>query len=650
MKKKLKKYRKLLISIAITILAIILYYIREFYLASAILIIYVVWNAYSDIDRQLYNEKVDTLTTKIKANINDNISNMLYPLALIDNEGNILWANKRLKEELNLLDLKEQNILSIGRNLDLQKLLKCDKDLRQRVKIKDSFYSIYATNISDENSPYIKQKYIVYFNEVSNLRDLYSIRESIMLIEVDNLSEALEGTDEANRPMLAAEVEKTINSYGKKLKAMIIKYEYNKYCLSVQDKYINDEINCKFSILDEISNIDRGNKLEVTLSIGIGRGGDNSQENYNNAMTARELALGRGGDQVVIKNNEKISFFGGNTRELEKRTRVRARVISQALRELIFESSNILIMGHKNPDMDSFGAAVGLWSAIRQLGKSCNIIIDNDNNAIDYYMNKLKSDSKYDNLLISSIDAEKAINDKTLLIIVDVHNKGYVNNLSIVEKINRKIIIDHHRRSPDIIEGALLNYIEVYASSTSEMVTELIQYMLQKPRISKVEAEGLLGGIFMDTKGFQFKSGVRTFDAAAFLRSLGADTIEVKKMFTDSLGDYLLISDTIKSAEVHDNLAIAICPNEVNNTVIVARAADELLGISGIDVCFVLCEINNAITISGRSTGEVNVQVILEELGGGGHMNMAGAKVNGTMDEVVYILKEAIKKHLDLKE
>ena len=650
MKKKLKRYSKLLMSIAITILVIILYYIKEFYLASIILIIYVACNAYLDINRELYDEKVNTLTTKIKANINDNISNMSYPLALIDNEGNILWANKRLKEELNLLDLQEQNILSIGRNLDLQKLLKCDKDLKQRVKIKDSFYSIYATNISNENEIYVKQKYMVYFNEVSNLRDLHSTRESIMLIEVDNLSEALEVTDEANRPMLAAEVEKTINSYSKKLKAMIIKYEYNKYCLSVKDKYINDEINCKFSILDEISNIDRGNKLEVTLSIGVGRGGDNSQENYNNAMTAKELALGRGGDQVVIKNNEKISFFGGNTRELEKRTRVRARVIAQALRELIFESSNILIMGHKNPDMDSFGSAVGLWSAIRQLGKTCNVVIDYDINAIDYYMNKLKSDSKYDNLLISSVEAEKAINDKTLLIIVDVHNKGYVNNLSIVEKINRKIIIDHHRRSPDIIEGALLNYIEVYASSTSEMVTELIQYMLQKPRISKVEAEGLLGGIFMDTKGFQFKSGVRTFDAAAFLRSLGADTIEVKKMFTDSLEDYLLISETIKSAEVYDNLAIAVCPSKVNNTVIVARAADELLGISGIDVCFVLCEINNAITISGRSTGEVNVQVILEELGGGGHMNMAGAKVNGTTDEAVYMLKEAIKKHLELKE
>ena len=344
MKQKLKIYRSLLVLIVVIIFTIILYYFRYFYLASTILIVYLAFKEYLNIENEIQNEKMNTLTDEIKANINDNISNMSYPIALIDNEGNILWANKRLKEELNLLDLQEQNILSIGRNLDLHKLLKCDKDLGQRVKIKDTFYSIYANNISGENIKYNEAKYLVYFNEVSNLRDLYSTRESIMLIEVDNLSEALERTDEANRPMLAAEVEKAINSYSKKLKAMIIKYEYNKYCLSVQDKYINDEINCKFNILDEISNIDRGNKLEVTLSIGIGRGGDNPQENYNNAMTARELALGRGGDQAVIKNNEKITFFGGNTRELEKRTRVRARVIAQALRELIFESSNIFII------------------------------------------------------------------------------------------------------------------------------------------------------------------------------------------------------------------------------------------------------------------------------------------------------------------
>ena len=650
MKQKLKMYRSLLIAIIVIIFAIILYYFGYFYIATIILAIYVAFKEYLNIDRELNNNKFNSLTDKIKANINDNISNMSYPIALIDNEGNILWANKRLKEELNLLDLQEQNILSIGRNLDLHKLLKCDKDLSQRIKIKDSFYSIYANNIGDENIKYNESKYLVYFNEVSNLRDLYSTRESIMLIEVDNLSEALERTDETNRPMLAAEVEKEINSYSKKLKAMIVKYEYNKYCLSVQDKYINDEINCKFNILDKISSIDRGNKLEVTLSIGIGRGGDNPQENYNNAMTARELALGRGGDQAVIKSGKNIEFFGGNAKELEKRTRVRARVVAHVLKELVYESSTVYIMGHKNPDMDSLGASVGLWSAIRQLGKNCNIIIDNDTTAIDYYMTKLKKGDKYDNLFISSDEAEKNINEKTLLIIVDVHNKGYVNNFGITEKINRKIIIDHHRRSPDIIEGALLNYIEVYASSTSEMVTELIQYMLQKPRIPKIVAEGLLGGIFMDTKGFQFKSGVRTFDAAAFLRSLGADTIEVKKMFTDSLEDYLLISDTIKSAEVHENLAIAVCPENVNNTVIVARAADELLGISGIDVCFVLCKINDSVNISGRSTGEVNVQVILEELGGGGHMNMAGAKVDGTIDEAINVLKEAINKHLELKE
>lgn len=294
MKQKLKMYRSLLIAIIVIIFAIILYYFGYFYIATIILAIYVAFKEYLNIDRELNNNKFNSLTDKIKANINDNISNMSYPIALIDNEGNILWANKRLKEELNLLDLQEQNILSIGRNLDLHKLLKCDKDLSQRIKIKDSFYSIYANNIGDENIKYNESKYLVYFNEVSNLRDLYSTRESIMLIEVDNLSEALERTDETNRPMLAAEVEKEINSYSKKLKAMIVKYEYNKYCLSVQDKYINDEINCKFNILDKISSIDRGNKLEVTLSIGIGRGGDNPQENYNNAMTARELALGRG--------------------------------------------------------------------------------------------------------------------------------------------------------------------------------------------------------------------------------------------------------------------------------------------------------------------------------------------------------------------
>ena len=241
--------------------------------------------------------------------------------------------------------------------------------------------------------------------------------------------------------------------------------------------------------------------------------------------------------------------------------------------------------------------------------------------------------------------------EKTLLIIVDVHNTGYILDNEIMEKAQRKIIIDHHRRSPDIVEGAILNYIEVYASSTSEMVTELIQYMVQKPNLTRLEAEGLLAGIFMDTKGFSFKAGVRTFDAASFLRGLGADTIEVKKMFMDNLDDFLIIADTIRSAEVKNGLAIAVAPKDLKKSFMAARAADELLNISGINVCFVLIKINDDVVISGRSIGDTNVQVILEDLGGGGHMNMAGAQLKNTsIDEAKIILKRSIEKQLKVGE
>lgn len=645
MKEKLSDYQHIIVPAIFVFISIIFFYNDKFIIGSIILLAFIIYSYYLNMIENSKVDKGENLISKVKLDINDNISNMVALIALINENGDIIWANKKLSQELDLNDTGEENIIGIARNLDLQKLLKCDKDLSQRIKIKNCIYSIYASKVVGEDE-FIDDIYAVYFIEISNLRDLNKTKESIMLIEVDNLSEVLESTEESERPLLVAEVERTINLYAQKLKAFIVRYDSNRYALSIIDKYISEEINNKFNILEKVSEIERGNKLELTLSIGIGRGGDTPQENYNSAVTAKELALGRGGDQVAVKSNENIIFFGGNTREFEKRTRVRARVIAHALKELIYESSNVLIMGHKNPDMDCLGSAIGLWSTVKQMGKSCNIILDNDRNAIEYYMNKLKDDSKYNKTFISRDDAEKSINDKSLLIVVDVHNKGYVSNIDLVEKVSRKIIIDHHRRSPDIVEGALLNYIEVYASSTSELVTELIQYMVQKPAISKIEAEGLLAGIVMDTKEFQFKAGVRTFDAASFLRSVGADTQEVKKMFNDSLEDYLIIAETIKNAEVKDGVAIAICPSNVDNTVIVARAADELLTISGIEVCFVLAEINNNVIISGRSLGDVNVQVILEELGGGGHMNMAGAKLDLPMKEVIEKLKSSIDKHL----
>lgn len=649
MKKRLKSIKAIITPLIFVGACIGFYYIKSTLLGTILLVLFIIFNISEYMMKGKYDDNIERIKENINRDINSNILSLIFPVALIKESGEIFWNNKEFQKFVPDENPIGLNVVSIARGLNLSRLLTCDRDLHQKIRILDSLYKVYASKI--EKYDLNEDLYIVYFNDISNLKNIDNTKESIMLIEVDNLSEALETTVDSDRPMLVAEIEKTINLYAQKLKAMITKYDSNKYVLSVQDKYIDEEINNKFCILEDISKIDRGNKFEVTLSIGIGRGGTCPLENNNFAVTAKELALGRGGDQVVIKNNEKIKFFGGNSREIEKRTRVRARVISHALKELIYESSNVFIIGHKNPDMDCFGSAVGISSVVKQLGKPCNIILGNETTAIDYFISKLKKDSKYDKLFISIEEAYEQINEKTLLIIVDVHNNGYILDTGIVEKAQRKIIIDHHRRSPDIVEGAILNYIEVYASSTSEMVTEVIQYMVQKPNLTRLEAEGLLAGIFMDTKGFSFKAGVRTFDAASFLRGLGADTIEVKKMFMDNLEDYLVIADTIRSAEVNNGLAIAVAPKGMKKGFMAARAADELLNISGIKVCFVLVEINGDIVISGRSIGEVNVQVILEAIGGGGHMNMAGAQLNNTsVESAIKILKRSIEKHLKVGE
>lgn len=626
---------------------IILFLFNYEWISIFILIVYLVDNFYQLISYFKKQNDDKEFIKVINNGISDNLLQFVYPLALINENGDLVWYNKLFKSLKSEQEVSETNILNIAKGLNLENVLKYEDKLHQRLNINNRLYDVYTTPIEKTDK---SSTYLLSFNDITKFVDYETTQEGIMLIEVDNFTEALDKTEENNRPLLVAEIERTINSYANNLKAMIKKYDTNKYVLSVQNKYIDDQVKQKFNIIEDISKINKGNALEVTLSIGVGIGGISPLDNYNNANIAKELALGRGGDQVAVKHNNDIKFFGGNTKEIEKRTKVKARVIARALAELIYESSNVYIIGHKNPDMDCFGSAVGLASTVKQLGKKCNIVLNKDINAIDYYFNKLSKESQYDGLFISTEDAKNAIDDQTLIIIVDVHNKSYIEDLSLVEKAKRKVIIDHHRRSPDMIENDMLNYIEVYASSTSEMVTEIIQYMVEKPNITRTEAEGLLAGIFMDTKGFSFKTGVRTFEAASFLKSLGADTIEIKKMFTDDLDHYLLIAETIKSAEVNDNIAIAITPKNVD-TVIIAKAADELLNISGISVSFVLGEINNDICISGRSIGDINIQIVLEALGGGGHMNIAGTKMsNITMEEVIHKLREAIKKYLRIGE
>lgn len=639
--------KKLIKPIGLILASVIFFSLGYSQIGLLFAIIYFIDNFYQLNNYWKKEENINQFTKDINKAIESNVASNILPIALIAESGNIMWHNDIFDELKSGKNFAGENILSIARGLNLNKILESDKDLHQRLKLNGRLYDVYSKEIFRND----KRLFLVYFNDISEFIGLDTTKESIMLIEVDNFNEALDTTDDTDKPLVIAEIDREINSYAHRLEAMVKKYENNMYVLSIPDKYIDEEINDKFSILDKISNINKGNKLEITLSIGVGRGGMSPQENYNFAVVAKELSLGRGGDQAVIKSGDGIKIFGGNTKEIEKRTRVRARVVSHALKELIYESSKVYIMGHKNPDMDCFGSSVGMASVIKQLGKPCSIVLDDDISAIEYYLNELKRDSKYANLVETSEDVKKEMDDEALFIIVDVHNRNYVNNLKLVEQAKRKVIIDHHRRSADIIEDTLLNYIEVYASSTSEMVTEIIQYMVERPNLTELEAEGLLAGIYMDTKGFSFKTGVRTFEAASFLRKSGAETTEVKKMFTDNLTDFIQISDIIKSAEIENQIAIAVCPNTVKDTVIIAKSADELLNISGILASFVLADIDGSIYISARSIGEINVQIVLEALGGGGHMNMAGAKIsNEPIEKVVEDLKDAMKKYLRVGE
>ena len=639
--------KKLIKPIGLILASVIFFSLGYSQVGLLFAIIYFIDNFYQLNNYWKKEQNINQFTKDINKAIECNVASTILPIALISESGNIMWHNDIFDELKSGKNFAGENILSIARGLNLNRILESDKDLHQRLKLNGRLYDVYSKEIFRNN----KRLFLVYFNDISEFIGLDTTKESIMLIEVDNFNEALDTTDDADKPLVIAEIDREINSYAHRLEAMVKKYENNMYVLSIQDKYIDEEINDKFSILDKISNINKGNKLEITLSIGVGRGGMSPEENHNFAVVAKELSLGRGGDQAVIKSGDGIKIFGGNTKEIEKRTRVRARVVSHALKELIYESSKVYIMGHKNPDMDCFGSSVGMASVIKQLGKPCSIVLDDDTSAIEYYLNELKRDSKYANLVETSEAVKKEMDDEALFIIVDVHNRNYVNNLKLVEQAKRKVIIDHHRRSEDIIEDTLLNYIEVYASSTSEMVTEIIQYMVERPNLTELEAEGLLAGIYMDTKGFSFKTGVRTFEAASFLRKSGAETTEVKKMFTDNLTDFIQISDIIKSAEIENKIAIAVCPDTVRDTVIIAKSADELLNISGILASFVLADIDGSIYISARSIGEINVQIVLEALGGGGHMNMAGAKIsNEPIEKVVEDLKDAMKKYLRVGE
>ena len=406
----------------------------------------------------------------------------------------------------------------------------------------------------------------------------------------------------------------------------------------------------KFEILDKIRNIDHGNTFPVTISMGIGIDGETINDNFKMAIGALDLALGRGGDQVVVKTNDNFSFYGGKSKAVEKKTKVKSRLIGHALREIINQSEDILIMGHRYPDMDAMGAAVGIYDLCKACGKESNIVLENVNDSIEIFAQKIKRDKYYKGIFINHETAIERCKEDTLVIVLDTHRPNFTECPQLLDISDKVVVIDHHRRGVEFISDTVLLFHEIYVSSTCEMVTELIQYMDENIKINKMTAEGLLAGINLDTKNFAFKTGVRTFEAASYLRKIGADTIEVKKLFNADISDFTTKAEIIQNTKIINNrICIGYTSSEIDNVnVIIAKAADELLNIRQVEASFVLGQKDGKVFISARSLGDINVHVMMEKLGGGGHIDIAGAQLkNVSLKKAYNMVHEIIEEFLE---
>lgn len=495
-----------------------------------------------------------------------------------------------------------------------------------------------------------EQNYDLFFSEIKML-DKY--KTTVGLLVIDNYDEVLDSLEEFRHPLILAIVDRKIKKMARDLGGVVKNFEKDKYILILSQESLDELKKNKFDILDNIREIDMGNTIPVTLSIGIGKNGENLDENMEFARVSLDLALSRGGDQVIIKDGENYQFFGGHTKEGNRNSRVRARVKAYALTELIEDASNVIIMGHRHTDLDCMGAGIGVYSIVSALDKNCKIVLNDVTSSVSYLYDRVIKDEKYKDVFISSEEALKLVNRKTLLIIVDVYKQGLCECPELVDKVKKIVVFDHHRKGTDYIENAVLTYHETYASSTCELITEMLMYINKNIPIKQVEADSILAGIIVDTKNFAFKTGIKTFEAAAFLKKKGADTIRVKKLFKNSIDCYNARANVVSNMKLYrENMAIAILEDEIDNPLlVVAQACDELLNIDNINASFVLCKINNNISISARSFGEINVQIIMEKLGGGGHQSISATQIKDvTIEEAVNMLKGAIDEYFKEEE
>lgn len=467
------------------------------------------------------------------------------------------------------------------------------------------------------------------------------------LIYIDNYEEVMESVEEVRQSLLVALIDRKINQYLSNFDGIVKKMEKDKYFFVVKKHHFKEMEKNKFAILEEAKSVSIGNTMPVTLSIGIGISADTYSQSYNHARVAIDLALARGGDQAVVKNGKNISYYGGKREQTAKNTRVKARVKAEALREFIMAKDQVIVMGHRIADVDSFGAAVGIYRAARTMEKKAYIVLNDITTSVrPLYQSFCDSAAYPDDMFIRSLDVQDIITDNTMVVVVDTNKPAITECPELLKKAKTIVVFDHHRQGSDVIENTVLSYIEPYASSACEMVAEVLQYIADDIKITNIEANSMYAGIMIDTNNFMNRTGVRTFEAAAFLRRCGADITYVRKMFRDDIESYRVKAAIISNAEVYKQVyAIAYCQNDEieSPTIVGAQAANELLNISGIKASFVLTEYYGKIYVSARSIDEVNVQIIMERLGGGGHINTAGAQFQHTnMREAIAQLKDVI--------
>lgn len=479
-------------------------------------------------------------------------------------------------------------------------------------------------------------------------RTLELTRPVVAILMVDNYEDLMKATPEGKRSAVRAMLEEKLSQWSAGSEGMMLKYDRDRYLFVFEEKSFSDFAAKRFDVLDAVREVVAGEGVAATLSIGVGRDADSFEALFKNASVALEMALSRGGDQAVVKDKLNFEFYGGRSKATEKRTKVKSRVMANALAELIDEAKQVYVMGHSYADMDALGAAAGVCAIARKRGKKCRIVIDTENNAAHPMLRRLQALPEYQGAFLSGDDAFLRVQPETLLVVVDTNRPGSVESEPLLDACNRVAVIDHHRRGSSYIDKMALNYHEPYASSASELVTELLQYLIEPGDLLKAESEALLAGIVLDTKNFTNRTGGRTFEAAAYLRRAGADTADVQRMFQSDLQSMISRYDIIRRAELyHGDIAIAALDQECDR-VIAAKAADEMLTLQGVRASFVLYRKDDGIYISARSLGEINVQVLVETLGGGGNSTTAGGQCSGmTVAEAKATLLRAIDKYFE---